>query len=66
MVTCAIDSRNVKRFSSNERLPTRQIFSQIPFEYDADFWKRFNTIIPEEKITEAIAKLLLNVEERKE
>ena len=41
-----------------------RIFSKTKFEYDADFWERFNTIIPEEQLTKAIAKLLLTVQEQ--
>ena len=66
MVTCDIDDRDVHRFPNRERLPTTQIFSQTSFEYDADFWERFNTIVPETKITDAISKLLLNVKESRE
>ena len=64
MATCEIDTDNVKRFSNRERLPTGQIFSQTHFEYDSDFWEQFNTIVPEQKITEAITKLLLTVEKQ--
>ena len=64
MATCEIDTDNVKRFSNRERLPTGQIFSQTRFAYDSDFWERFNTIVPEQKTTEAIAKLLLTVEKQ--
>jgi len=64
MVTCDIDTSDVKRFPNRERLATGQIFSQIPFEYDAGFWELFNTIVPEEQLTKAITKLLLNVEKQ--
>jgi len=64
MATCGIDTVDVKRFSNRERLPTGRIFSKTKFEYDADFWERFNTIIPEEQLTKAIAKLLLTVQEQ--
>jgi len=64
MATCEIDTKDVRRFPNRERLSTSKIFSQIQFNYDADFWERFNTILPETKITEAIAKLLLYVEEQ--
>ncbi|MDR2585796.1 MAG: carboxypeptidase-like regulatory domain-containing protein [Prevotellaceae bacterium] len=62
MATCDIDTKNVVSFPNRERLSTGKVFSLIKFDYDADFWERFNTIVPETKITEAIAKLLLNVE----
>ena len=66
MVTCKIDTNDVKRFPNRERLPTGQIFSQTHFAYDSDFWEQFNTIVPEQKITEAIAKLLLTIEKHEE
>jgi len=64
MATCEIDTFDVRRFPNRERLPTNRIFSQTQFGYDAHFWERFNTIVPEEQITKAISKLLLYVEEQ--
>jgi len=62
IATCEIDSKDVKPFPNRERLQTSKVFSQTQFMYDADFWERFNTILPEVKTTEAILKLLLQVE----
>ena len=38
MVTCKVDTDNVTRFQRKERMPTRTIFSDTHFKYDADFW----------------------------
>lgn len=37
MVTCKVDVDNVTRFQRKERMPTRTIFSDTHFKYDADF-----------------------------
>ena len=64
MVTCEINTKEAPRFSGNERLPVGTIFSETRFTYDVTFWEHFNTITPEHKITDAVTKLLLTVEER--
>lgn len=63
MVTCRIDSTDVHRFSREERQPTRTIFSDTHFSYDANFWENFNVILPEEKLNEAINKITSKIEE---
>jgi len=61
MVTCEIDTNNVKRFPRSDRLPTQNIFSETKFDYDMRFWGRFNTIMPEEKLKELIADYFSNI-----
>jgi hypothetical protein len=63
MATCKIDTVNVTRFTRNEILPTRTIFSQTHYNYDEAFWGEHNVIIPEENLTEALRKIQSRIEE---
>ena len=63
MATCKIDTAQVKRFPYKERLPVHNIFSEIQFRYDKDFWDDFNTILPEEQLSEALSKIVSRIEE---
>lgn len=63
MVTCKIDTEQVSRFTHNEKLPTRTIFSDTHFKYDADFWEGFNIIPPEEELNKSIRKISSKIEE---
>lgn len=63
MVTCKTDTFDVNRFSRGEMLPTKTIFSETRFAYDAEFWKNFNVILPEEKLSDAIGKIFSKIEE---
>lgn len=63
MVTCKIDTQQVKRFTRTEKLPTRTIFAETNFGYDPDFWENFNIILPEEELSKAIEKISSKIEE---
>lgn len=63
MVTCKTDTFDVTRFSRSETLPTRTIFSETHFTYDAGFWEHFNVILPEESLSDAIEKITAQIEE---
>lgn len=63
MATCKIDTAQVKRFPYKERLPVHTIFSETRFRYDKDFWEDFNTIVPEEHLSEALSKIVSRIEE---
>lgn len=52
MVNCQIDAKDVKPFPSDERISTRDIFSETSFIYDRDFWGNFNIILPEDRLKE--------------
>lgn len=60
MVICKTDTADVRRFSSDERISTRDIFSETTFTYDKDFWGNFNVILPEDKLKELIEKYEFN------
>ena len=63
MVTCKVDADNVTRFQRKERMPTRTIFSDTHFKYDADFWGEFNVIPWEEELGTVIEKLSSKIEQ---
>lgn len=63
MVTCKIDTEDVNRFTRREKQPTRTIFSDTDFKYDADFWEDFNVIPPEEELTKSIGEISSKIEE---
>lgn len=62
MVTCETETENVSRISRSDRLPTQNIFSDLKFEYDPDFWGNFNTIMPEESLKKVITDYFSNKE----
>lgn len=63
MATCKIETEDVSRFSRSETLSTRTIFADTHFEYDNTFWGEFNTIIPENELSEAIRQISTKIEE---
>lgn len=56
MVTCQIDTLQVKPFPHRQSLPVHKVFSETDFKYDKDFWEDFNIILPEKKLNEAISR----------
>lgn len=54
MVSCEINTENVKSFARSERLSPYNIFSETDYSYDRDFWKNFNIILPEDKLENMI------------
>ena len=56
MANCETDTVNVKRFTAEERVPTRDFFSEQSYVYDEKFWGQFNTLIPEKSLVELIRK----------
>lgn len=63
MATCKTDTLHVSRFTRNETLPTRTVFSDTKFKYDESFWGNFNVILPEEKLNESLRKISSKIEE---
>ena len=58
MVTCDMEKDDVKTFPRNEQLSTTHIFSETEHEYDKNFWKNFNVILPEDELKEEIIRNL--------
>jgi len=56
MANCETDTTNVRRFAGEEKISTRDFFSEISYSYDESFWGNFNTILPEEALKELIRK----------
>ncbi|MDH6312170.1 hypothetical protein M2137_000940 [Parabacteroides sp. PFB2-10] len=63
MATIKTETEDVKRFSRDERIPTRSVFSETEYTYDNHFWEHFNIILPEESLHEAIGKISSIIEE---
>ena len=61
MVTCKIDTEDVKGFPRNERLLPDRIFAETKHAYDQNFWENFNLILPEERLLETMIKNLHEV-----
>ena len=66
MATCQIDTLNVRRFPIRESQPTHNILSETNYTYDATFWDDFNIILPEEKLSDAISRIISKIEESEE
>lgn len=60
--TCKIDTTDVEPFPRTERLPLSRIFGDTQFVYDNSFWGDFNIILPQEALSDAIAKISAKVE----
>jgi len=56
MVNCLTDTAGVTRFTAGERLSTREIFSDIKYTYDPEFWGNFNVILPEKELLDLLGK----------
>lgn len=63
MVSCEISTENVKSFARSERLSPYNIFSDTNYNYDRDFWKNFNIILPEDKLEDMIINSINQVVE---
>jgi hypothetical protein len=60
MVNCETITENVTPIPRSERLPVRDILFETSYVYDEDFWGNFNTILPENEITQIIKKYNFN------
>ena len=63
MAVCKIDTVDVKKFPRKESISTRNVFSDTQFRYDSRFWDDFNVILPEEKLSEAVGRIVSKIEE---
>lgn len=62
MAVVNIDTLRTDRFRRRESLNTRIVFTDQNFVYDHDFWKDFNIILPEKRISEALQEMNLELE----
>jgi len=63
LASCQIDTLNVVKFSKDEVLKTNSVFVDAKYVYDESFWGTYNTIVPEEKINEALSRINSKIEE---
>ena len=61
MVTCKIDTEDVRVFPRNDRLSPTMIFAETKHPYDQNFWDNFNLILPEERLIETMINNLNEV-----
>ncbi|MHC1703031.1 MAG: carboxypeptidase-like regulatory domain-containing protein [Tenuifilaceae bacterium] len=63
IASCQIDTLNVVKFSKDEVLKTNSVFLDTKYVYDESFWGTYNTIVPEEKLSEALSRINSKIEE---
>jgi len=63
LATCYIDTAAVIRFPRQEIMKPNVVFSDQPYQGNDAFWGEFNTITPEEKLSEALSKIIGRIEE---
>jgi len=56
LASCQFDTLNVQRFSREEKLKTNTVFLDTKFSFEETFWGDYNTITPEEKISQALMR----------
>lgn len=62
LASCQIDTANVVRFNRDEVLKTKSVFVDTKYVYDEAFWGDYNTIMPEEKLNEALSRINTKIE----
>ena len=65
LATCHIDTVDVVKFPRQEVLKPNIVFSDEPYSPDNAFWENYNIISPEEKLSEALSKIIGKIEEIK-
>lgn len=65
LATCHIDTVNVIKFSRQEVIKPSVVFSDAPYSNDNTFWGDYNIIAPEDKLSEALSKIIGKIEEIK-
>ena len=63
--SCRIDTVNVTKFAKQEVLKPAMVFSEAAFDNNDSFWYDYNTIAPEEKLSEALSRIIGKIEEVK-
>lgn len=62
LASCSFDSINVQRFHRDEVLKANTVFLDTQFKFDESFWGDYNTISPEEKISQALSRINAKME----
>jgi len=63
LATCHIDTTNVVKFSRDEVMKPNVVFSDAKYSNDDSFWGEYNSIAPEEKLSEMLSKIIGKIEE---
>jgi len=61
--TCHIDTVNVVKFAKQEVLKPGLVFVDAQYSNDDSFWDDYNSIAPEEKLSEALSRIIGKIEE---
>lgn len=62
LATCQIDTTHVLKFSKEEVIKPNMVFSEANYTNDDSFWGEYNSIAPEEKVDEAVSKIMKEIE----
>jgi hypothetical protein len=65
LATCSIDTLNVVKFAKQEVIKPNIVFSDAPYRNNDTFWNDYNIITPEEKLSEALSRIIGKIEEIK-
>ncbi len=65
LATCHIDTAKVVKFARQEVIKPNVVFSDAPYSNDNTFWGDYNIIAPEDKLSEALSKIIGKIEEIK-
>jgi len=65
LATCNIDTVNVVKFAKQEVIKPGIVFSDAPYRNNDSFWNDYNIIAPEEKLSEALSRIIGKIEEIK-
>ena len=60
-----IDTTNVARFDRKETITIKGVFIDENYKYDNSFWGRYNYIIPDDSLEEALIRIKRQIEEIK-
>jgi len=63
LATCNIDTTDVVKFAREEVIKPNMVFSEAQYTNDDSFWGEYNSIAPEEKVGEAISKIIEKIED---
>lgn len=62
MATFSVDTLAVQKFQRHDILKPEVIFSEISNEYDELFWGDYNYLVPEEKLSDALSRIIGKME----
>lgn len=63
LATCNIDTAGVVKFPKQQLLKPGVVFSDQPYKANDDFWRNFNIIAPEAKLSDALSGIIGKIEQ---